>query len=313
MALFHLAADVERTAARQRLRDEAIPLRSGRRDVVCRAGLTDKQTGSSNDGVTRPRVSADGSLVGFTLIDAFLQQKNCPSSALESEIRGLQIQTLYPAPGRLWMSRNGRWAWLVDSEDVITATLVDLQTGARTATPPPICNFTCEPYRWVASDGSILVQQGDAVGIWKQGAFKPLSFPADYIPIALSDDASTVILQGSGVTAFSIASGTQTSVQASFGSLLDLSSDARYVLYANFFFDATGIVSLADMVTGQIVAVPLMPNEQGSAGALAGSDIAFVGTTTGRMLKFTMSTGTVEELFPATPICSITNSSRQGR
>jgi len=65
---------------------------------------------SGSDGASRPQVTGDGSLVGFTLNNICLPSTDCnfDSISYEAQVRGKQNLDL--GQGELQLSRNGRWA-----------------------------------------------------------------------------------------------------------------------------------------------------------------------------------------------------------
>lgn len=267
---------------------------------------------TSNDGVVLPRVNRDGSVVTYTLQEVCPgRHRNCAATiAAAAEIRtGPAGETIDLGQGYAQVSRNGRWALVTDSDftfdsngDLIfTSTLVDLQSGAKVSTPPPpVCRSSCWlPCESLASDGSVLAQQDDTVGIWKSGVFTPLQDRATW----MSDDGATVFVQGDELTAVDVRSGKRSVVALRPYTLMDVSSDGRYVLYGHFPEGSSGAVSIADTTSNATSDVPLLDGEGGTSGALAGGNTAVVATTTGRMLKFTASTSDVKVLFPPTPIC----------
>jgi uncharacterized protein (TIGR03437 family) len=296
-----------------------------------RGSLAPQNASSSSDGVSNPQVSGDGSAIGFTLNDICPSSSGCtqPVSA-EGELRGKTTQDL--GPGALQLSRNGRWALLTVTNYAtpgaaaaitLSSTLIDLSTGQRTTVPSPGLNVTSEPgYRAVASDGTLLAQQNNAVGLWKQGQFTPIQFPIGLAlaPIALSDDASTLFLSGAvpgpgGLSAFRIlamnlASGKLTTVFQQKDStqnplFMGASGNGQIVLYRyGGIGTLNGPVFVFNATTGASTPIALAAGELATDGTLTGGgDFAFLVTTAGRIVKVTLATGAIDTLLPATPYC----------
>src|SRR6185437_1435660 len=104
---------------------------------------------SSNDGMTSPQVSGDGSVVAITGVDVCPGSAPCSQGSMqEGMLRGSANTDL--GPGSLQISRNGRWAVLAPPRaapaapgDPLppppqTATLFDLQNNTSTPIPPPL-------------------------------------------------------------------------------------------------------------------------------------------------------------------------------
>jgi uncharacterized protein (TIGR03437 family) len=269
---------------------------------------------SSSFGISGTQISGDGSLIGYTL------QLPCGPNP-EAELSGSQTADL--GPGTLQLSRNGRWVLLTTvatstpPAPAFTYTLIDLTNGQRTTvTPAPYFSS-----RAIASDGSVLVQGG----IWKQGQVTPIPFPLGlaYNPLALSDDASTIVSYAyvtgpAGATsgrlvATAVATGKptvlyqQTSTTLPF--YMGMSNDGRHALYrVTPLASAGGTVYVADTSTGESTAIPLPDGELAVDGTISGAgDIVFLETTLGRIVKVTLATGAVEPLIPPTPYVSNLN------
>ena len=278
--------------------------------VNCQTNVT-----GSAFGVSGPQVSGDGSLVGYAYQDACLQSP-------EAELIG--SQTTDVGAGTLLVSRNGRWALLTAPQQIAgappgatppaptyTYTLIDLTTGQRTTISSPLYLSA----RSLASDGSVLVQGG----IWKQGQVTPIAFPPGlaYNPLALSDDASTVIFyayvpgpyasSGGRLAATAVATGKptvlyeQTSITLPF--YMGMSNDGRHALYrVTPLNSAGGAAYVADTATGQTTPVTLPAGELAVDGTISGAgDIVFLATTLGRIVKVTVATGALDPLIPPTP------------
>jgi uncharacterized protein (TIGR03437 family) len=296
-----------------------------------RGSLAPQHSGGSGDGASGPQVSGDGSVVGFTLQDICPTSSDCtqPVSA-EAELRGKTTQDL--GPGVLQLSRNGRWALLTVTNFNFTANpptttqsslLIDLGTGQQTPVPSPDSSISLQGGHTVASDGTLLVKQDNAVGLWKQGQFTPIQFPIGLAltPLALSDDAGTLFLRGavpgpSGLSAFRIlamnlASGKLTTVfQQSDSTQLPLfmaaSNNGRIVLYRYLAGNsASGPAFVFNTATGASTPISLPSGEFATDGTLTGGgDFAFLATSNNRLLKVTLATGAIDSLFPATPHCN---------
>ena len=294
-----------------------------------RGPLASPNAGGSGAGVQAPQVSGDGSAVAFTFTFVCLVQP-CVQTTSESELRAAQLWDL--GQGTVQMSRNARWAVLTNQTTdfssaaqpvtTTTSTLVELAIPNFTPTsvppPPPGALHT------VASDGTLLVQPpGGAVSLWKQGGLTPVPLPAGPAGrFLLSDDASTLLFTGSwspdfgmqpllALIAENLASGLRALLYLAppdnslLPVLMAASNDARTVLYRlagpTSFNGPAYIVSSA---TGQTVPIPLPDGEFVSDGTLTGAgDIAFLATTAGRIVRFTLATGALSTVLPATPYC----------
>ena len=269
---------------------------------------------SSADGATAPQVSGDGKVVGASL----------GSNPREAQL--LSPKALELGAGSLQLSRNGRWALVVPEPSASTpptgATLVDLTTGQSTPVPLP-------PYgasRAIASGGTVLGQEVSKVaagplGLWKQGAFRPIQLPigVGFRALALSDDAKTLVLSTvslnptafrSSLVEMDLATGRITE----FFSTLDnkqlavfmaVSNDGRRVLYRiGNPQGPDGPAYVADTTTGQSAPISLPDGELVSDGTLNGpGDLAFLTTSTGRIVKITLVSGTVEAIDPGNAVC----------
>lgn len=268
-------------------------------------------------GISGTQVSGDASEIGYSV------QLPCGQNP-EAELSGSQTADL--GPGTLQLSRNGRWALLSTMVSAVppaaptySYTLIDLAnsewfTGGRTTISAPLY-FSA---RAIASDGSVLVQGG----IWKQGTVTPIPFPSDlaYNPLALSDDASTVVAYAyvpgpngaaaGRLVATSAATGKPTVLYQQTSTTLPvymgMSNDGRHALYRVTPLDsAGGTAYVADTSTGQSTALPLPAGELAVDGTISGAgEIVFLATTLGRIVKVTVATGAIEPLIPPTPYAS---------
>jgi uncharacterized protein (TIGR03437 family) len=272
---------------------------------------------SGNDGIAAPYVSGDGTFVGFTFLTYCPSPQNgvaCDPTPAEAVVRGRLNLDL--GPGYLQVSRNGRWA-LVSSVLVLggDGALIDLSTNQRSTVPSPPGTVS----HAIASDGTVLVQQRGPA-LWKQGQVTPIQFPPglNHIPLALSDDASTLITIGFALNptaavlpklfAFNISTGKLTLLFTALTPLqlprfLGMSNNGRYVLYSD------GVQAhVADSSTGQSLAIRLPAGETVSTGTLSGTgEFAFLVTSLGRILKVAWATGAIDPLIPETPSISNLN------
>jgi len=88
--------------------------------------------------------------------------------------------------------------------------------------------------------------------------------------------------------------------------ILGLSNNGQRVLYRIGPINAAeGLAYLSDVATGKTRPMPLEEGELVSDGTLSGSgDLAFLATTTGRLVKITLATNAVDTLIPPTPSAS---------
>jgi len=269
--------------------------------------------------VSAPWVSGDGEVVGLTLHGVC---DGGAGSCGELMFRGGKNLDL--GTGSVHVSRNGKWALLTaDNGSPIarSATLVEIGTGERTTVPaPPCCGSSAFA---LASDGSFLASLSPGgglslatpAGVWKAGKFTPLApYRSRMVqPLALSDDASTVVLVGGGqVVARDLASGrdsalftlgVQTGPQhfPQIATMLGLSNNGQRVLFRVGDNNAAeGRAYLSDVPSGKTEPMPLAEGELVTDGTLSGSgDLVFLVTTAGRLVKVTLSTGAVDTLIPA--------------
>jgi uncharacterized protein (TIGR03437 family) len=308
-----------------------------------RGELAPQNSFGSGDGVTFPSVSADGSVVGFTL-SGICSAPDCRQTTGRTEVRGRE--TLDLGPGQVQISRNGRWALVIREtfesapgsmsvNIVTTLTLADLSTGVRSIlqlSPTYAPGFV--PLAILSSDGGVLgARPGSAVGIGgvavpvygvlKQDVFTPIPLPSGsrLRPFALSDDGGTALAHDypGDASAFvvrlvsvSLASGAVSTIvesrePGSFPTYLAHSADGKRVLYSvppsSWFY---GAALLWDAATNTSIPVPLESGELAVAAALPGSgSIAFLSTTHGRIVRYDVSSRSVSPLFPQTPYCDV--------
>lgn len=280
-----------------------------------RGALAPNNGSSSNsDGVGQAQVTGDGRLVGVTAHNVCPGGGPCPTPVqVEGLLRGSKNVDL--GPGELQMSRNGRWAVLIQTviptpgstgAQSITATLIDLQTNQSTPIPQPMANSGM-----VASNGAVLVTQNGAPGIWLQGQFTPI-FLSQLVGIgvafrafALSDDAGTLVFDKipvaspgpSSLVALHLTTGSTTTFYTSVSSaalpnFLGITNDGSRVLYNVRAGQAAGPAFIANTSDGSSIPLPLDPGELATAGTLSGSgNAAYLVTTSGRIVKFSLSAG----------------------
>jgi uncharacterized protein (TIGR03437 family) len=252
----------------------------------------------SGSGVGAPQVSGDGSLIGVTAHYDCSSGSSC--TPVEGLLRGARVADL--GPGNLKLSRNGRWAALTQNAfQSGSGRLIDLQTNQSVSIPWPLS---------VASNGDVLVQQtspsgGVAVGIWRQGQFSPLSLTGRTVPLALSDDASTLVfiraVPGSSgslrLVARNLVSGNETTLYSADSplrppNLLGITNDGKQALYNVWSGEYAGPAYLSNTSTGISARLDLDAGELATAGTLSGSgNAAFLVTSQGRIVMFLLSSG----------------------
>jgi uncharacterized protein (TIGR03437 family) len=157
-------------------------------------------------------------------------------------------------------------------------------------------------------------------GVWKDGKaslFAP--YRAGMIePLALSDDAGTAILLARDLIARDLASGRDSVLFTPVRHpgpwytppdrpvILGLSNNGKRVLFRVGESGAPeGPAYLADVPSGKTETMALAEGELVTDGTVSGSgELAFLVTTTGRLVKVTISTGAVDTLIPPTPYAS---------
>jgi hypothetical protein len=259
-------------------------------------------------------VSGDGRSVGVTVQGPCTDVQVCGKlMAREAESRDL-------GSGALYLSRNGEWAVLAPDDPLSPeVTLIEVDTGQRTTVPQLALRATSP----LASDGSVMVLSGrgsisvsEPAGVWKRGKFTPFvpykSLMVD--PLALSDDASTLIFESARpprqLIARDLASGRDTALYTFAAQMnpviLGFSNNGQRVLFRVGGDAATeGLAYLSGVTTGKTQPVRLEEGELVSDGTLSGSgDLAFLVTTTGRLVKLTLSPGAIDTLIPPTPSAS---------
>jgi uncharacterized protein (TIGR03437 family) len=263
---------------------------------------TGTTTSGSGDGVDAPQVSGDGSLIGVTSHYDCSSGSSCTPA--EGLLRGARVVDL--GPGNLQLSRNGRWAALTQQtfqSDI--GTLIDLQTNQSVSIPSPLS---------VASNGDVLVR----AGIWRQGQVSPLSLSGTTLPLALSDDAVTLVFvrlapDSSGsvlLIARNLLSGNETTLYTADSplrppKLLGMTNDGKQALYNVWSGEFAGPAYLSNTLTGIGTELVLDAGELATAGALSGSgNAAYLATSHGRIVKYLLSGGVPgppDTIVPKTP------------
>ncbi len=272
--------------------------------------------GRFSNTVRAASVSGDGRVVGVTV------QGPCSDAQPCGKLMVQGAERLDLGAGTLSMSRNGKWAVLAPAFNPLApnATLIEIGAGQRTSVPQLAFQATSV----LASDGSVMVLSGRnsmslmyPAGILKNGKFTPFAPDQSHMisPIALSDDASTLVFGDLQLNARDLASGRDTVLFPATGRngpglpppekpvVLGLSDNGKRVLFrvgpAN---EPAGPAYAADSATGKLQPLPLEEGELVSDGTLSGSgELAFLVTTAGRIVKVTLLTGAVDTLIPATP------------
>jgi uncharacterized protein (TIGR03437 family) len=280
-------------------------------------------------GIFRPQVSADGTTLAYTLLDVCATARanpaiQCTPFGRQAIVQGKEQLEL--GEGTVELSRNGRWALLSPVANFTrqTATLVDFSTGRRTAVPAGPALGECPT---LASDGTILVEERSeqgagthSFGLWKQGVVTPVAPDTDGLrAMALSDNARVLLFGAtrftqpfSGATkiaARNLQSDARTVLfssgnESEMAVLLGISNDGLHVLYNKVPADGpfAGTAFVADTATGESLPIRLPSGEQIIDGTLSGSgDVAFLVTTSNRLVKVSITAGAVATLLPATP------------
>ncbi|MBC7925576.1 MAG: hypothetical protein H7039_07955 [Bryobacteraceae bacterium] len=288
-----------------------------------RGNLAPTNFAGSSDGARSLSVSGDGQSVTFTLTNICVSGDSCTSSVERAEIRGRNSQVV--GNGSAVMSRNGQWAVLTSSfrpQVQQEYSLINLATGARTNIDPPA---TLNGQFSLASDGTVLSRRstgpatGFQLGLRRGDEFTPLRITGTFALLGMSDDASTVYLNrqevvgsaslGTVLVAYDVQSGTEKRIHASSAQaqyvLLGLSNNGHRVLFRVItrFFNGPAFVGDVDLVkTAQL---NLGTDEASSSSTISGyGNYVFVGTTTGRLLRFPLDSQanatSPEELVPST-------------
>ncbi len=287
----------------------------------------------NSGGISGPRVSGDGTVIGYTVQNVCTGLEPCVSPQDKAVVRGRQ--TLELGAGTLDLSRNGRWALVTPPVEFdpqtgtvreSSATLIDLDTGDRSTVPRPVQGMVSPA---VASDGTVVVRQiegGGAPGLWKDGQITPIQgLPGiGFSPVAIGADGGTLILKtvsamqdaGSPDSVFTqalvarnLSTGLETPLVSVVSPLtapqslvpMGVSNDAKRVLYRVATPQFSGPAYIADTL-GTVTPIELPEGELVKDGTLSGAgDTALLVTTKGRLLRWTLSTGFAETLIPATP------------
>jgi uncharacterized protein (TIGR03437 family) len=301
-----------------------------------RGALASTSGFGDGDGIYSPRISGDGSIVGFTYVNVCGPDPGCSSNINKAVVRG--GHSIDFGNGTVQISRDGKWALLTQTAvdyrkpqaiaSSFTGTLVNLATGDRFDTPAPASTESLVPFT-LASGGVVLVATSRTLGgdgklavafaLWKAGQSTPLVLPQGVWPVALSDDASTVVCYRASTGAFfaptrilalDVASGKSAVVydgplQFPGGpKFLGVTNDGKRVLYQVAPQEEPDRGKAFLWSAGQTMMVPLPDGELATDGTLSGlGDYAFVATTRSRILKFAPATGAIFPLFPEAPHC----------
>ena len=253
------------------------------------------------DGVIRVQVSDDGSRVAFTEIDVCVTMNPCVAGSL-AQIRG--AQSIQLGPGSVLMSRNGRWALRAPPSGVppLFGDLIDLDTSQHTS-----ISYDHMTTFGVMSDGSLFVyQNGSGFGFWQADRLTPIAAPADIHidPIALSGNGRILVYSESvfRLVALDTASGHTTILFDRFPQtprFVGISDDGRSVVLGD---GLPGRALLVDTNTSMTRSLTLPDGETATAGAMSGDgNLAFIATSTGRILRFEVANGVSTTLIPPTP------------
>ena len=289
--------------------------------AVERGPLAAPNTFSSGFGARSPRVSGDGTVLGYMLF-CVCSSPPCTSGGSEAVIQTPNAKLTFDNISSLALSHDAHWATLTTftaapfGDALPHSILLNVDTGERMQLPGPIAaTFP------VAKDGSVLVSvpSGNIIqtGLWKQGNFTPIPLQGSFGVFALSDDAQ-LLVYGQVANATSnptgrlivrnIASGNETliisrAVSAGPVIVLGLSTDGSKLLYIVADPSNSGTAYLANTATGQSSMVSLPAGEAVVAGTLSGNgNKAFLLSTTGRVASVDIADGNgVTTLIPPTP------------
>jgi len=285
---------------------------------VERGSLAATCTFSSGFGARTPRVSGDGSAIGYVLNGICSSPDPCTSGTSQTILRKPDGQTVL-GTGALALSRNARWAVLTGGfgpppiNTPPQSTLINVDTGERTQLP----GFVAAPFP-VASDGTVVLQSPTGgFGLWQNGNFTPISLRGPLSIFAISDDAQLLVygqLFGfpanptNRVLVRNLATGNDTvifSQPAAAGPVAPagLSSDGQKLLFFAGDTTGAGTAYLANTATGESTPLPLPSGETVVNGTLSGNgNMAFLLTTTGRVASIDLANGaSVRTLIPPTP------------
>jgi uncharacterized protein (TIGR03437 family) len=278
-----------------------------------------------SESANKPQVSGDGRTLVFTDPSFCVPAGQGTSCNAQGKLAGPPETNL--GAGYAQVSRNGRWilSYSLGLPTLSPATLIDNNTGARTEIPGA-APFTM--LSGVASDGTVFVQELTApvaYGIWRDGIYKRIvpergSTVTSWTPMALSDDASTLIAMaqdpGPAVSyhliAKNLATGTDTSLFESVSpfQLLGVSTDGkaaliRVVAAPSILNVSTYFVS-AGAAKAELIALP--DGETAADGTINGPGNTLILTTSsGRILRIPVVAGipgAAQEVVPATPYLS---------
>jgi hypothetical protein len=289
-----------------------------------RGDLAFKFGGGSSDGARSPQVSADGETVALTLQGICESTSGCTSnSRWRAEIRGRYASVL--GDGAVYLSGNARWALFVphgipgmNTAPGASPLLINLETGDR-GSVPPLSPFLSRP---LASDGSVIVQETSVppgtpasakIALWSAGNVTPINLPDASSIWGRSDDGALLVyteftsaISRLHLMARFLATGKDVELASANTPAIPLfmgvSSDGRRVLYRIAGSSAAGPAFIVDTSTGSASPIPLPSGEFASDGALSGlGNVAYLVTTTGRIVRYDLTTGALIEAVPPTP------------
>lgn len=285
---------------------------------VERGSLAATGTFASGFGARTPRVSGDGSTIGYVLNGICPSSNPCTGATSQTILRKSDGQTIL-GTGALTLSRNARWAVLTGGpgpppiNTPPQSTLINVDTGERTQLP----GFAAAPFP-VSSDGTVILQSPTGgFGLWQNGNFTPVSFRGPLSIFAISDDAQLLVYgqifgfpsnPTNRVLVRNLASGNDTvifSQPATTGAVTPagLSSDAQKLLFFAGDTSGAGTAYIANTATGESAPLPLPSGETVVNGTLSGNgNMAFLLTATGRVASIDLANGSaVRTLIPPTP------------
>jgi hypothetical protein len=160
-----------------------------------RGSLAVTGTFASSYGARTPRVSGDGSTIGYTLSGICPSPDLCANGVSQTILRNPSGQIILGSDA-LTMSRNARWAILTTTAGPppINAppqsTLINLDSGERTKLPGSVAAASFP----VSADGTVILQgTTGGFGLWKQGNFTPIDLRGPLSIFAISDDARLIV------------------------------------------------------------------------------------------------------------------------
>jgi uncharacterized protein (TIGR03437 family) len=285
-----------------------------------RGSLAATGTFSSGFGARTPRVSGDGSAIGYVLNGICPSTDPCTGATSQTILRKSDWQTDL-GTGALTLSRNARWALLSGAfgPPPINAppqsTLINVDTGEQTSLP----GSAAAPFP-LSSDGTAILQVFSGitggVGLWRQGTFTPISLRGPFGVFAISDDARLLVYSQlfdfpanptSRLLVRDIASGNETIIfsrPTAVGTIapIGLTGDGQKLLYIVGDTSGAGTAFLANTATGESTQLSLPSGEAVVTGTLSGNgNMVFLLTTAGRVASIDLANGSaVRTLIPPT-------------